>query len=118
MNTHDPLTDILNPKLSTPEQSTEAPARFVRVPGAGTRCPFTGLSHAGMYQLLDNAGPKIRTVSLALPGQARGTRLIWLPDVFAYLHNLASKGNGSVAGGPAPVLQASAPVHAEQLAPA
>jgi hypothetical protein len=102
---------------ATDQTSNSVPARYIRIPPSGTNCPWTALSHAGFYNLLTRAGPEIKTVSLKRPGEKRGTRLVFLPSVMAYLNSLPSQmDGGAVASAPAPAPQASAPVPAEPFA--
>ena len=63
---------------------------FVRLPiGRGARCPYTGLSRAFIYQLIDER--KIRSVSLLKKGCLRGVRLIHLASLKAYLRGLMAE---------------------------
>ena len=62
---------------------------FIRVPKLGL-CPITGLSRSKIYDLITpNEGngfkPPVKSVSLRKPGQTKGTRLIVLQSLLAYL---------------------------------
>jgi predicted DNA-binding transcriptional regulator AlpA len=62
---------------------------FIRLPKRG-RCPITGLSRSKLYDLISpNEGngfkPPVKSVSLRKPGQTKGTRLIVLQSLLAYL---------------------------------
>ncbi len=62
---------------------------FIRLPKLGL-CPITGLSRSKLYDLISpNEGngfkPPVRSVSLRKPGQTKGTRLIVLQSLLAYL---------------------------------
>jgi hypothetical protein len=62
---------------------------FVRLPKLGL-CPITGLSRSKIYDLISpNEGngfkPPVKSVSLRKPGQTKGTRLIVLQSLLAYL---------------------------------
>lgn len=64
-----------------------APAIWIRPPVGNSPCPHTGLRHAAFYrELVGN--PKIRQARMGT-GRSRGTRLLWLPDVFAEIHRRA-----------------------------
>ncbi len=67
-----------------------AEPEFIRLPvGRGARCPFTGLSRAFIYQLINER--KIKSVSLRKRGCLRGVRLIHLASLKAYLRRLMEK---------------------------
>ena len=62
---------------------------FIRLPKLGL-CPITGLSRSKLYDLISpNEGngfkPAVKSVSLRKPGQTKGTRLIVLQSLLAYL---------------------------------
>ena len=62
---------------------------FIRLPKLGL-CPITGLSRSKLYDLISpNEGngfkPPVKSVSLRKPGQTKGTRLIVLQSLLAYL---------------------------------
>ena len=61
---------------------------WVPPPANGHRCRITGLTHGRFYQLLKAAGSRIRTVSLKEDGRTRGTRLVHVPSLLAYLDTL------------------------------
>jgi hypothetical protein len=68
---------------------TTYPAKWIRLPVRG-RCPHTGLSRAAYYELIK--ANRIRTANLRKPGALRGTRLVWLPSIMAYLDRFATDG--------------------------
>ena len=68
------------------------PAKWIRLPTRG-RCPHTGLSRAAFYELIK--ANRIRTANLKKPGALRGTRLIWLPSIMAYLDRFATGGTAN-----------------------
>lgn len=70
------------------------PARWSRVPPNGMRCEFTGLSHGGVYELLERAGKQILVAQLRMPDECRATRLVWLPSLHQYLLGLAKSQAG------------------------
>ena len=87
---------ILTELEAPPDDFTELFAkRWIRLPTHG-HCPFTGLSRAAYYQLI-SAGT-IRSACLRAPGALRGTRLIWLPSVMAYIERFASGGEEDQSG--------------------
>lgn len=65
------------------------PPRWIRLPTRG-RCPYTGLSRAAYYELIQ--ANRIRTANLKKPGALRGMRLVWLPSIMAYLDRFATGG--------------------------
>ena len=64
---------------------------WTRVPRCGSRCPQTGLSRTRLYRLLHTSGTGIKTVMLKSPGKEKGTRLIEVQSVLAYLDRLAAE---------------------------
>jgi hypothetical protein len=60
---------------------------WVRMPGA---CRASGLGKSRIYELLSEAGGRIKTVLLKSPGGKGGARLINLPSLLSYLDNLAT----------------------------
>lgn len=67
------------------------PLKWIRLPTRG-HCPHTGLSRAAYYELIK--ANKIRTANIRKPGALRGTRLVWLPSIMAYLDRFAQGGDG------------------------
>jgi len=64
---------------------------FIRLPKLG-RCPFSGLSRAKIYSLIlphedNDFRPPVKSVSLRKPGQIKGTRLVVLESLLAYLRD-------------------------------
>lgn len=53
-------------------------------------CPYTHLGHAAFYAAFV-ANPRIRQAKLG-KGKTRGTRLLWLPDVYRELERMAATG--------------------------
>ena len=60
---------------------------FLRLPGAGQKCPLTGLRRSQIYNLINEG--KIKSISLRKRGQQRGTRLIVADSLLSYLRGLA-----------------------------
>lgn len=74
---------------AAPTLSEAAPAIWIRPPIQSKRetCPHTGLGHSAFYgHFVGN--PRIRQARLGT-GRARGTRLLWLPDIYAELERMA-----------------------------
>ena len=67
------------------------PLKWIRIPTRG-HCPHAGLSRAAYYELIK--ANKIRTANIRKPGALRGTRLVWLPSIMAYLDRFAQGGDG------------------------
>lgn len=89
----------MKPTLPTPApspSSSDSHVKWIRPPASGAQCPYSGLSHGSFYNLLSRAGSAIKTASLAQPGAKRaGCRVVFLPDLFAYLARLAEQQQGS-----------------------
>lgn len=77
--------NIVNTPVSKPE--------FIRIPRAGERCPYTGLSRAWIYEAA-NAG-LIRTVSIRSRGRVRGVRLIDYDSLVSYLRSQSDQKAGA-----------------------
>jgi hypothetical protein len=77
--------------MNTPNAKQELPSpdnkglteRWITPPTGGAICPFTALKHAKFYQEFCG-NPKIRQVRTGA-GKQRGKRLLWLPDIYAFL---------------------------------
>ena len=64
---------------------------FIRLPIKGL-CPFTGLSRSKIYTLIlphedNDFRPPVASVSLRKTGQLKGTRLVVLESLLAYLRH-------------------------------
>ena len=77
--------------VATPASVTafQPQPEFVRLPKRG-QCAITGLTRSKLYDLISpNEGngfkPAVKSVSLRKPGQTKGTRLIVLQSLLAYL---------------------------------
>lgn len=64
-----------------------APSIWVRSPVGKATCAYTGLRHAQFYAEFYR-NPRIRQCRLGR-GKSRGTRLLWLPDIYAELSRRA-----------------------------
>lgn len=62
-----------HPSMPSPVGPTIRPA-FIRLPKAGQRDPFTGLSRTALFELLRKG--KVKSISMKQPGNKRGIRLI------------------------------------------
>ena len=63
---------------------------YVRLPKAGERCPHSGMSRSMLNNLIlpskeNNYNPPVRSKSVVRPGKTRGTRLIDLDSLKAYV---------------------------------
>ena len=63
---------------------------FIRLPRAGTVCPWTGLGRTYLFMLCKEG--KVRSVSLRKEGAPRGVRLIHLTSVLEYIEKAANQG--------------------------
>lgn len=77
---------------------TSQPPRpeFIRLPRAGTLCPWTSLARSKMNQLilpspLNNFRPPVQSFALRNRGQARATRLVVLESLLRYLHKMCEE---------------------------
>ena len=82
-------TTVLNAAPVVVAASHNCLPEFIRPPKLGL-CPITGLSRSKIYDLISpNEGngfkPPVKSVSLRKPGQTKGTRLIVLQSLLAYL---------------------------------
>ena len=76
---------------------------FIRLPIKGL-CPFTGLSRSKIYTLIlphedNDFRPPVRSVSLRKTGQLKGTRLVVLESLLAYLRDEVEVFQRSIAKG-------------------
>ena len=73
--------------------------QYIRLPKAGSRCPWTGLSRSKLNQLIlpcDENGhcPPVKSLSLRPRGALKGTRLILLESLLDYLSSQLEGGEG------------------------
>ena len=80
--------------IKEPAYNPNPISEWIRLPPAGQREPNSGLSRAKLNQLIlptaGNPHPPVRSVSVRLPHQSRGVRLIHLPSLLEYLQSLES----------------------------
>lgn len=96
-------------KDATDSQQTENPTNegsfspnepiYIRLPKSGEKCPLTGLSSSKLYDLIQPSDRNahrapVKSLSLKLPGRARGTRLIGWASLKAYLASQLPNENG------------------------
>ena len=79
----------LNPPMPT----------FIRLPKAGSRCLWTGLSRSKLNQLIlpcdaNGHSPPVKSVPLRPRGALKGTRLILLESLLDYLLEQLEGGEG------------------------
>lgn len=68
---------------------------FIRLPRAGSRCPWTSLSRASLNTLVLGADAPVKSVVLRQRGANRGVRLIVLASLLEHLNSL-TEGTGGV----------------------
>lgn len=70
---------------------------FVRLPKAGLRCPFTGLSRSALNELIlpsaEQPNPPVRSVLMKKRGAIRGIRLIDYDSLMAYIRSFDESGD-------------------------
>lgn len=77
--------------------ASSAPAIWIRPPIQGKGpCPHTDLQHAAFYRHFVG-NPRIRQARMGT-GRERGTRLLWLPDVYAEIARRAEEQGGGKRG--------------------
>jgi hypothetical protein len=74
----------------------------IRLPTAGTRCPYTGLSRSTLNNLilpcpLNGFKPPVRSFSIKRRNAVRGLRLICYESLIAYLYDFGTKNTLSTA---------------------
>lgn len=83
-------TNQIEPPAPAAENTNhDAPARWITPPRGRDACPHTGLRHASFYNAFAH-NPRIRQARMGT-GKQRGTRLLWLPDVFAEIQRRAQE---------------------------
>ena len=63
---------------------------WIRLPKSGQQCPFTGLSRSVLNGLILGDNAPVRSLSLRKQYALKGTRLIHLGSLLAYLDGVAS----------------------------
>lgn len=63
---------------------------WIRLPKSGQLCPYTQLSRSVMNGLILGANAPVRSLSLRRQYALKGTRLIHLGSLLAYLESVAS----------------------------
>lgn len=81
------------PSIAAPVTPVGVEPEFIAMPGVGQVEPYGNLRR-GMLYSLEREG-LIKTVSLRMPGKARGRRLIVLATLRAYLRRLNEEQNAS-----------------------
>jgi len=83
---------------ATPARESSRLPEYTRIPPIGGRCPITGLSRSGMikavYPCAENGHkPPVRSIALKKKGAFRGTRLISVESLIAYIesHGVSGK---------------------------
>lgn len=85
------LAKALAESSSNPASPSEAAEpRWIRAPlQKQGPCHYTGLQHASFYLAFAN-NPRIRQARMGA-GRERGTRLFWLPDVYAEIQRISDQ---------------------------
>jgi hypothetical protein len=76
---------VAAPSTGSPICETHHP-EFIRLPRAGQRCPWTGLSRASLNELILPPCAQVRSVVLRRSGAIRGVRLISYDSLLDFLH--------------------------------
>ena len=77
--------DTIQGKVSIPSRP-----EFVRLPKAGGRCPWTGLTRSALNELVLGDRPLVESVVLSRRGAVRGIRLIHFSSLLRFLHQRMS----------------------------
>lgn len=90
-----PLSDTGETQASATPVAAFQP-EFIRLPKAGSLCPFTGLSRSKLNELilpspLNRYRPPVRSISLRNRGQMKAVRLIVFDSLKAYLRQLEAE---------------------------
>jgi hypothetical protein len=75
--------------------------KYLRLPKAGTRCPYTGLSRSILNGLIlptaaNGYRPPVQSKRLRQPGKDRGIRLIVFDSLMDYLGSLPENDGGNI----------------------
>lgn len=85
-------TTSAQPSPSLPYAGSSYPSHqpeFIRLPRAGSRCPWTSLSRASLNTLVLGTDAPVKSVVLRQRGANRGVRLISLASLLEHLHGQA-----------------------------
>lgn len=90
-NTH------LETGASNADSAPEASRLYTRIPAVGGRCPITGLSRSGILKLIyacaeNGHKPPVRSIALKKKGAFRGTRLISVESLIAFIESHGASG--------------------------
>ncbi len=89
------MTQPSNPNI--PGRENSRLPDYTRVPPVGGRCPITGLSRSTMlkfiYPCAENGHkPPVRSIALKKKGAFRGTRLISVESLIAFIESHGASG--------------------------
>lgn len=87
--------DIAKLRKLTPSVHVHGRPEFVRLPRAGTRCPYSNLSRAALNALILGANPPVKSFVLRKKWAVRGIRMIYLESLLEHLHKLMEQKDGS-----------------------
>jgi len=80
---------FINAMTNTEPTTTTSATRWIRLPQAGQACVHSGLKRGQMLKLAGDPANQIRVCHLRENGAKRGTRLIDLETLLAYLDRRA-----------------------------
>jgi hypothetical protein len=78
----------------------EVTPEFVRLPRAGERCAYTGMSRSGLNALVLGPSAPVRSFVLRRPGTRTGTRLIDYASLIEFIRKSAEVMPASFRGEP------------------
>jgi len=76
--------------VEAPKDSPATKPIWIRLPKSGHACPWTGLSRSALNALILGPNPPVKSVSLKKRHAIRGTRLIHLESLLAYIEGVAA----------------------------
>jgi hypothetical protein len=81
--------------VNASEQSTPGAVQptWIRLPKSGNLCPYTGISRSKMNELVLGSNAPVKSVSLKKRYAVRGTRLVHLGSLLAYIEAMATSQN-------------------------
>ena len=91
LNSYKPNDGSPEPILPNPVEGLTPPTpTFIRLPKAGSRCPWTGLSRSKINQLIlpcdaNGHSPPVKSALLRPKGALKGTRSILLESLLDYI---------------------------------
>lgn len=74
------------PVIASPESEANSLPEFIRLPKAGYRCAWTGLSRGSINDLILGPDAPVQSVLVKQPGASRGVRLVHLGSLLDFLY--------------------------------